>query len=100
MTVGIVMTVCNIKTTHRGIIITMPTIITLSPTLCDISISHASTSRCGGPDGVASSASASSGGRRARSSHGALHGALGQYFDVPNHSRSKPNQEGGSSRPS
>jgi hypothetical protein len=39
-------------------------------------------------------------GRRARSSHGALHGALGQYFDVPNHSRGKPNQEGGSSRPS
>jgi hypothetical protein len=107
MTVGIVMTVCNIKTAHRGIIVTMPTVITLSPTLCDISILHASASRCGGPNGVASSASASwsfarqsSGGRRARSSHGALHGALGQYFDVPNHSRSKPNQEGGSSRPS
>jgi hypothetical protein len=59
MTVGIVMTVCNIKTAHRGIIITMPTVITLSPTLCDISILHASASRCGGPNGVASSASAS-----------------------------------------
>jgi len=38
-------------------------------------------------------------GRRARSSYGALHGALGQYFDVLNYSCSKPNQEGGSSRP-
>jgi len=28
--------------------------------------------------------------------HGALHGALGQYFDVPNR---KPKEEGGSSRP-
>jgi len=39
-------------------------------------------------------------GRRARSSaRSSLHGALGQYFDVLNHSRSKPNQEGGSSQP-
>lgn len=37
MTVGIVMTVLNIKTAHRrnllGTVITMPTVITLSPTL-------------------------------------------------------------------
>jgi hypothetical protein len=99
------MTVCNIKTAHRGIIITMPTVITLLPTLCNISILHASASHCGGPNRVASSMSASwsfarqsLGGRRARSSHGALHGALGLYFNVLNHSRSKPNQEGGSSR--
>jgi hypothetical protein len=58
MTVGIVITVCNIKTAYKGIIITMPTVITLLPMLCDISILHASASRCGGPDGVASSASA------------------------------------------
>jgi len=51
------MTVYNIKTAHRGIIITMPTVITLLPTLCDISILHASASRCGGLNGVASSAS-------------------------------------------
>ena len=71
----------------------MPTIITLLPTLCNISILHASISRCGGPDRVASSASAWSRralrdlcqtklrGRRARSSAerslgGDVHGAV------------------------
>ena len=58
MTVSIVITVWNIKTAHRGTVITMPTVITLSPTLCDISILHASASCCGGPNGVTSSASA------------------------------------------
>ena len=57
MTVGIVMTVWKTKTAHRGTVITMPTVVTLLPTLCDISILHASASRCGGPNGVASSAS-------------------------------------------
>ena len=50
--------VWNIKTMYRWNSLTMPTIITLLPTLCNISILHASTSRCGGPNRVASSASA------------------------------------------
>ena len=85
--------VWNIKTAYRWNLLSMPTVITLLPTLCDISILHAFASRCGGPDRVASSTSAWSRralrnlcrrklrGRRARSSAewslgGDVHGAL------------------------
>ena len=50
--------VWNIKTAYRWNLLTMPTVITLLPILCDISILHAFASRCGGLDRVASSASA------------------------------------------
>jgi len=58
ITVSIVITVCNIKTAHKGIIITMPTVITLLPILCDISILYTSISYYRGPNRVVSSMSA------------------------------------------